>query len=150
MKAVLQRVSEASVVINGGEKRSIGKGLLVLLGVSPDDTEEDILWLSRKISGMRIFTDSEDKMNLSVQDIEGEVLLISQFTLFASTKKGNRPSFSLSAPPETAIPLFVQFVQTMDKLMNGRVKTGLFGAHMEVALINDGPVTITIDSKEKI
>ncbi len=150
MKAVLQRVSEASVVINGGERRSIEKGLLVLLGISPDDTEEDILWLSRKISGMRIFTDSEDKMNLSVQDIEGEVLLISQFTLFASTKKGNRPSFSLSAPPETAIPLFDQFVQTMDKLMNGRVETGLFGAHMEVALINDGPVTITIDSKYRI
>ena len=150
MKAVLQRVSKASVVINGGEKRSIGKGLLILLGVSPDDTEEDILWLSRKISGMRIFTDSEDKMNLSVQDVEGEVLLISQFTLFASTKKGNRPSFSLSAPPETAIPLFDQFIQTMDKLMNGRVKTGLFGAHMEVALVNDGPVTITIDSKDRI
>ena len=150
MKAVLQRVSKASVVINGGEKRSIEKGLLVLLGISPDDTAEDISWLSRKISGMRIFTDSEDKMNLSVQDIEGEILLISQFTLFASTKKGNRPSFSQSALPETAIPLFDQFTQTMTDLMNGRVKTGQFGAHMDVALVNDGPVTITIDSKNRI
>ena len=149
MKAVLQRVSRASVIINQGEKRSIGKGLLVLVGVSPEDTSEDIRWLSRKIAGMRIFTDREEKMNLSVKDIQGEILLISQFTLFASTKKGNRPSFSLSAPPETAVPLFDEFTRSMSELMEGRVETGEFGAHMEVSLINDGPVTIVIDSRNK-
>lgn len=149
MKAVLQRVSEASVIINGSEKRSIHKGLMVLLGISPEDSEEDIQWLCRKITSMRIFTDSQDKMNLSIQDIEGEILLVSQFTLFASTKKGNRPSFNLSAQPELAIPLFDHFTERISTAMNGKVKTGLFGAHMEVSLINDGPVTIVIDSKNR-
>lgn len=149
MKAVLQRVSEASVIINGCEKRAIRKGLMILLGIAREDSNEDIEWLCRKITSMRIFTDNEDKMNLSVLDIGGEILLISQFTLFASTKKGNRPSFNLSAPPEYAIPLFDNFAEKIKTVMDGKVKTGLFGAHMEVALVNDGPVTIVIDSQKR-
>ena len=149
MKAVIQRVSEASVTINGKEKRSIGKGLVVLAGISPDDTQEDLEWLSRKITGMRIFTDPEGKMNLNVQDAEGEILIISQFTLFASTKKGNRPSFNRSAVPAIAIPLFDQFTEIIGLQMNGRIKTGEFGADMAVSLINDGPVTISIDTHNK-
>ncbi len=149
MKAVLQRVREGSVLINGTEKKSIGKGLVVLAGVAPADTEEDIAWLAKKITGLRIFTDKQGKMNLSVQDIDGEILLISQFTLFASTKKGFRPSFSDSAPPETAIPLFDELTRSISKLMKGKIQTGKFGAHMEVSLINDGPVTITIDTKNR-
>lgn len=149
MKAVLQRVSEASVIINGGEKRTIQKGLMILLGISREDSDEDIEWLCRKITSMRIFPDSEDKMNLSVLDIGGEILLISQFTLLASIKKGNRPSFNLSAPPEDAIPLFDHFTEKIKTAMNGKVKTGLFGAHMEVSLVNDGPVTIVIDTQKR-
>ncbi len=152
MRVVLQRVSKASVQILGTEEpvtRTIGRGLVVLAGVSPEDTGEDIRWLARKITGMRIFTDSDDKMNLSVQDVLGEILLVSQFTLFASTKKGCRPSFSQSAPPETAIPLFESLVDELETLMPGKIRTGRFGAHMEVSLVNDGPVTITMDSRNR-
>ncbi len=149
MRAVLQRVSRASVCIDKKETRSTGAGLMILLGVSPEDGDEDIEWLSGKIAGMRIFTDDQDKMNLSVQDIKGELLIVSQFTLFASTKKGNRPGFSLSAPPEIAIPLYEQFVSRIKQKTGLTVKTGEFGASMEVDICNDGPVTICIDSRNR-
>lgn len=149
MKAVLQRVTRASVTINKEETRSINAGLMILLGISPEDSQDDIDWLSSKISGMRIFTDQDGKMNLSVKDILGELLIVSQFTLFASTKKGNRPSFSLSAPPEKAIPLYEDFVSQIKKRTGLKVKTGEFGALMEVNICNDGPVTIIIDSKNR-
>jgi D-aminoacyl-tRNA deacylase len=149
MKAVLQRVSRASVTIDKKETRSINAGLMILLGISPEDSQEDISWLSGKIAGMRIFTDSEGKMNLSVKEIEGELLIVSQFTLFASIKKGNRPSFSLSALPETAIPLYEKFISEIRNKTEQTVKTGEFGASMEVDLCNEGPVTIIIDSKNR-
>lgn len=149
MKAVIQRVSEASVTIDDKETRSTAAGLMILLGISPDDNSSDIDWLAGKIAGMRIFTDSKGKMNLSVQDIGGELLIVSQFTLFASTRKGNRPSFSLSAPPETAIPLYKTFVSEIRSKTGLRVETGQFGASMEVKLCNDGPVTIVIDSQNR-
>jgi len=149
MRAVLQRVSRASVTINGEETRNINKGLLVLLAVSPGDDSKDIDWLSRKITGMRIFTDDEGKMNLSVNDIGGDLMVVSQFTLYASTKKGNRPSFSISAPPETAIPLYEEFVRTVSSQIGRQAVTGEFGAHMDVSLNNDGPVTILLDTKNR-
>lgn len=149
MKAVLQRVSRASVTIDKKETRSINTGLMILLGISPEDSQEDISWLSGKISNMRIFTDTEGKMNLSVLDISGELLIISQFTLFASTKKGNRPSFSLSAPPEKAIPLYETFISEIRNKTKLTVQTGEFGASMEVDICNEGPVTIIIDSKNR-
>lgn len=149
MRAVLQRVSRAAVTINGGETRAIGRGLAVLLGVHPDDGEKDIDWLVQKISGMRIFTDEAGKMNLSVQDIDGEVLVVSQFTLFATTKKGNRPGFSLSAPPDKAIPLYESFVAKMKERLGKDVPTGDFGAHMDVDIQNQGPVTILLDSQNR-
>ncbi|MDA3958845.1 D-aminoacyl-tRNA deacylase [Oceanispirochaeta sp.] len=149
MKAVLQRVSRATVTIDRNETRSIGPGLLILLGISHEDTKEDIHWLTGKISGMRIFTDPDGKMNLSVQDIKGEILVVSQFTLFASTKKGNRPSFNKAAPPELAIPLYNDFVSELRKNTGLHTETGEFGAYMEVQLCNDGPVTILIDSKNR-
>jgi D-tyrosyl-tRNA(Tyr) deacylase len=148
MRAVLQRVSNASVTINRKETRSIGAGLLILLGIAPDDGPEDIKWLINKITGMRIFTDSEDKMNLSVKDIEGGLLIVSQFTLFASTKKGNRPSFSASAPPAIAVPLYESFLSEA-RGSGLTVQSGEFGAHMDVELCNDGPVTIMIDSRNR-
>lgn len=149
MKAVLQRVSRASVIIDKNETRSINAGLMILLGISPEDSQEDISWLSGKITGMRIFTDPEGKMNLSIKDIEGELLIVSQFTLFASTKKGNRPSFSRSAPPEIAIPLYEKFISEIRNKTKLKVQTGEFGASMEVNLCNEGPVTIIIDSKNR-
>jgi len=149
MRAVIQRVSEASVTINNTERRSIGPGLAVLLGISPEDSIEDAGWLAGKISGMRIFSDEHEKLNLSVMDVEGSILIVSQFTLFASTRKGNRPSFSLSAPPETAVPLYEAFIKEIHKKSGRPVKTGEFGADMKVCLCNDGPVTIVIDSKIK-
>ncbi|MDC7233171.1 MAG: D-aminoacyl-tRNA deacylase [Spirochaetales bacterium] len=149
MKAVLQRVSKASVTIDGSETRSIAAGLMILLGISPEDSQEDINWLTGKIAGMRIFKDDQDRMNLSVQDIKGEMLIVSQFTLFASTKKGNRPSFSLSAPPETAIPLYESFISEIRQKTGLTVRTGEFGASMEVEICNNGPVTIIIDSKNR-
>lgn len=150
MRVVIQRVSEASVKVEGAIIGQIETGFLVLLGFESDDTVEDVEWISNKIVQMRIFADEEGKMNRSLLDIEGEVLLISQFTLHASTKKGNRPSFIKAARPETAIPLYEATIQNMKNMLGeAKVKTGSFGADMKVALVNDGPVTIAMDSKNK-
>lgn len=149
MLVVVQKVSEASVSIHGKIKSSIHAGLLVLLGITHEDTKEDIDWLCAKISHLRIFPDKDDKMNLSLTDIQGEIMVISQFTLYASTKKGNRPSFLEAARPETAKPLYELFVEQLGLVSGCRVNTGEFGADMKVSLINDGPVTILIDSKER-
>jgi D-tyrosyl-tRNA(Tyr) deacylase len=149
MRVVIQRVSSASVEINQRIKSKIDAGLLILLGIEHDDTIEDIDWLCGKIARLRIFADENGVMNLSVQDIKGEVLLISQFTLHASTKKGNRPSYIKAARPEIAIPLYEQFITTLQKELDKPIQIGEFGADMKVALINDGPVTILIDSKNK-
>jgi len=149
MRVVIQRVSSASVEINQQIKSKIGLGLLILLGIEHDDTKEDIEWLCGKIARLRIFGDENYIMNLSVVDISGEVLLISQFTLHASTKKGNRPSYIKAARPEVAVPLYEQFLVQLEKELNQKVQTGEFGADMKVALTNDGPVTIIIDSKNK-
>jgi D-tyrosyl-tRNA(Tyr) deacylase len=149
MRVVIQRISSASVEINQRIKSKIGAGLLILLGIEHDDSLEDIDWLCGKIARLRIFADENGVMNLSVQEINGEVLLISQFTLHASTKKGNRPSYIKAARPEIAIPLYEQFIITLQKELDKPIQTGEFGADMKVALINDGPVTILIDSKNK-
>jgi len=149
MKAVIQRVSEAQVHIEGKEKAQIKTGLLVLLGIAQNDTQEDVAWLAQKLCQLRIFSDEEQKMNLSLQDIQGSILLISQFTLFASTKKGNRPSFMASAKPAVAIPLYENMIQILEKELPNRVKTGTFGADMQVSLVNDGPVTLIIDTENK-
>jgi D-tyrosyl-tRNA(Tyr) deacylase len=149
MRTVIQRVSRASVTIGGECKSSIGKGLLVLLGVGEDDGQEDIDWLVRKITAMRIFDDEAGVMNLSVMDIGGEVLVVSQFTLMALTRKGNRPSYIRAARPEVSVPLYERFVARLQQLFGQEVMTGVFGADMQVGLINDGPVTIIIDSKLK-
>ncbi len=148
MRVLIQRVSEASVKIEGKVHGSIEQGLLVLVGVEHDDTQEDANWLSQKLINLRIFSDDEGKMNLSSSDIKGEFLVISQFTLHASLKKGNRPSYIKAARPETAIPLYEYFVERL-KATDHKVETGIFGADMKVSLINDGPVTIWIDSKNK-
>lgn len=149
MRFVIQRVSEASVSIDGSIYSQIQKGFLVLVGVEEADTKEDADWLCQKLISMRIFADADDKMNLSLQDINGDVLLVSQFTLFASTKKGNRPSFIKSAKPDIAIPLYEYCIQQLTQLLNKPIKTGKFGADMKVSLVNDGPVTILIDSKNR-
>jgi len=149
MRVVVQRVNEASVLIDNTEKRSIGKGLLVLLGIEDADTEEDIEWLCGKITRLRIFNDELGVMNLSVFDISGEVMVISQFTLHASTKKGNRPSYIYAAKPEIAVPLYEKFLQKMKTALNKNIESGEFGAYMQVSLVNDGPVTIMIDSKNR-
>ena len=149
MKVVVQRVSEASVTINKIVKGKIDAGLLVLVGFEETDTQGDIAWMSGKITRLRIFGDDSGNMNLSVSDVGGEILLISQFTLHASTKKGNRPSFIKAAKPDLAIPLYEQFIQQLEIDLGKSIQTGEFGADMKVALINDGPVTITIDSKNK-
>ena len=149
MRIVIQRVSQASVSIDAKVKSGIGKGLLVLLGIEDTDTTEDIEWLSAKISNLRIFNDENGVMNVSVKDIGGEILLISQFTLHALTAKGNRPSYSKAARPEIAIPLYDQFISRLEKDCGKSIKTGIFGADMKVVLVNDGPLTILIDSKKK-
>jgi len=149
MIAVIQRVSEASVKIEDKIKGSIQKGFLILLGITHEDTLEDVEWLSKKIIGMRIFSDEEGKMNLDLKSVNGDILLISQFTLHASTKKGNRPSFIEAARPEIAIPLYEQMIKQLSKELGKAIKTGEFGADMKVSLVNDGPVTIIIDSKNK-
>ncbi len=149
MRLVIQRVKEASVTIDGSVKASIGQGLLLLLGIEETDDEDDIEFLVNKISNLRIFSDAEGLMNLSVQDIAGSILVVSQFTLYASTKKGNRPSFLRSAKPATAIPCYEKFIKHLKNIINLNVETGIFGADMKVALINDGPVTIIMDSKNK-
>jgi len=147
MRTVIQRVSEATVKINGETKSSIGKGLLVLLGIEEADTDTDIEWMCGKISRLRIFPDEKDVMNLSVMESQGDILLVSQFTLHASTKKGNRPSYIKAAKPETAIPLYEKFILQLEKETGRKIFTGEFGADMKVSLVNDGPVTIIIDSK---
>ncbi|MGA2866442.1 MAG: D-aminoacyl-tRNA deacylase [Verrucomicrobiota bacterium] len=149
MRAVIQRVTAAKVTIGGAVKGAIGNGLLVLLGVEEADTEEDSEWLSGKIARLRIFDDENGVMNRSVQEVQGEVLVVSQFTLFASTRKGNRPSYSRSARPEIAVPLYERFVARMAQDLGKPVATGEFGAQMLVSLTNDGPVTILIDSKAR-
>lgn len=149
MRAVIQRVTKASVTIDHKEQRSIGPGLLVLVGVEDADTTDDIHWLIRKIVGLRIFNDPAGVMNLSLSEVNGQVLIVSQFTLFASTRKGNRPSYSRASKPGLAIPLYQQFVDAFGQLYPGMVRTGEFGADMLVELSNDGPVTIIIDTKNK-
>jgi D-aminoacyl-tRNA deacylase len=149
MKVVLQRVSQAEVKIAGKVHNSIGIGLLILLGIEDTDDSGDISWLANKIVGLRIFNDEAGVMNVNVADIGGEVLVISQFTLHAQTKKGNRPSYIKAARPELAIPLYEDFVRVISTKLNGQVKAGVFGADMKVALVNDGPVTIIIDTKNK-
>lgn len=149
MKVVIQRVSQASVIINGVVHNQINQGFVVLLGIGQTDDEQDIHYLVQKITGLRIFSDAEGKMNYSLDEVKGEILLISQFTLFASTKKGNRPSYIDAAPPGMAIPLYEKFIESIEESLGLRLKTGIFGADMKVSLINDGPVTIQIDSKNK-
>ncbi|HAO14491.1 MAG TPA: D-tyrosyl-tRNA(Tyr) deacylase [Tenacibaculum sp.] len=149
MKAVIQRVTKASVTIDGEQVAKINDGLLVLLGIVDDDILEDIQWLAKKISNIRIFDDPNGVMNLSLIDKKSNVIIVSQFTLHASTKKGNRPSYIRAAKPDIAIPLYKKFIQQMKNEIGRRVQTGKFGADMKVALINDGPVTIIIDSKNK-
>ncbi|MEQ8924840.1 MAG: D-aminoacyl-tRNA deacylase [Fulvivirga sp.] len=149
MIAVIQRVSEASVQINNEIKGSISQGLMILLGIEDADNQEDIDWLSKKVANLRIFDDEEGVMNKSVIDVDGNVLLISQFTLHASTKKGNRPSYLKAAKPDIAIPLYEKFIQTLEKDVSKEINTGEFGADMKVSLVNDGPVTIIIDTKNK-
>ena len=149
MRAVIQRVSEASVTIGGQVRAAIPHGLLVLLAVEEADTAEDLEWLSGKIARLRVFNDANGVMNRSAHEVGGEILVISQFTLFASTKKGNRPSYSRSARPEIAIPLYRQFITRIEQGLGRRVETGEFGAQMVVSLANDGPVTIIIDSKAR-
>lgn len=147
MKTVIQRVSSASVTIDAKIVAEIRTGLLVLIGIEDADNQEDINWLCQKIANLRIFGDENDVMNLSVKDIDGEIIVVSQFTLQASTKKGNRPSYIKAAKPEVAIPLYEQFVQQLEIELGKKVQTGVFGADMKVTLLNDGPVTILIDSK---
>ncbi len=149
MKAVIQRVSHASVTINGKKKSEINTGLLILLGIEEADTNEDIEWLSGKIVNLRIFGDENHVMNLSVKDISGDIFLVSQFTLHASTKKGNRPPYIKAAKPDIAIPIYHSMISQLEKELGKPIQTGEFGSDMKVELLNDGPVTIIIDTKNK-
>jgi D-tyrosyl-tRNA(Tyr) deacylase len=149
MKSVIQRVSSASVTIDSKIVADIQKGLLVLVGIEDADTQEDTNWLCQKITNLRIFGDENDVMNLSVKDIDGDIIVVSQFTLHASTKKGNRPSYLKASKPEVAIPMYENFVKQIEKELGKKVQTGIFGADMKVALLNDGPVTIVMDSKNR-
>ncbi len=149
MKVVIQKVSESEVTIDGEVRGKIGNGLMVLLGIEDTDGQEDITWLVKKIINLRIFLDENDVMNKSLIDVDGDILLISQFTLHASTKKGNRPSYIQAAKPEVAIPIYEQFISHLEEQLGKKIQTGEFGADMKVSLINDGPVTIIIDTKDK-
>jgi D-tyrosyl-tRNA(Tyr) deacylase len=149
MKVVIQRVSQASVTIDSKIVADIQKGLLVLVGIEDADTQEDIDWLVGKITQLRIFGDENDVMNLSVQDVDGDIIVVSQFTLHASTKKGNRPSYIKASKPDIAIPIYENFVKSLENKLLKKVQTGVFGADMKVGLLNDGPVTIIIDSKNR-
>jgi len=149
MRAVIQRVSNASVTINNQVRSSIKNGLLIFLGISNDDGISDIKWISKKIINLRIFKDEQNIMNRSIVDINGDIIVVSQFTLMASTKKGNRPSYIKAAKPEIAIPIYEQFISQIENDLNKPVGTGIFGADMKIELLNDGPVTIIIDSKKK-
>ncbi len=149
MRAVIQRVSRADVSVEGNKVSEIDGGLLILLGIEDADTAEDIEWLSRKIANLRIFNDADGVMNRSLIEVDGDAIVVSQFTLHASTKKGNRPSYIRASKPEVAIPLYEQFVRQLESDLNRKVGTGIFGADMKVSLLNDGPVTIFIDTKNK-
>ncbi len=149
MRVVIQRVSSARVTIHDKVVASIQQGLLLLVGIEEQDTSEDVLWLSSKVTNLRIFSDENKVMNLSVKDIKGEIVVVSQFTLHAATKKGNRPSYIKAARPETAIPLYEDFIYQLENQLEKKIQTGVFGADMQVALVNDGPVTIIIDSRNK-
>lgn len=150
MRLVIQRVSQAAVAVpDEGYEAKIEKGLLVLAAFIDEDTEEDLMWTARKLVAMRIFDDAEGVMNLSVQDVDGQVMIVSQFTLYASTVKGNRPSYIKAAKPDVAIPLYERFLNIVEEMLGKRVERGIFGADMKVSLVNDGPVTIVVDSKLK-
>ena len=149
MRVVIQRVSEASVTIEGVKNAEISKGLLILIGIEDEDDSQDIAWLCKKIVNMRIFNDANDVMNDSLLNVNGDAIVVSQFTLHASTKKGNRPSYTKAAKPDVAIPLYEEFVSAFEKELGKKIGTGKFGADMKVSLLNDGPVTIIIDSKNK-
>lgn len=149
MKAVIQRVTNASVTVDSKVISQIKNGLLIFLGITDDDEQEDILWLTKKIANLRIFNDENEVMNLSLLETQGEAIIVSQFTLMASTKKGNRPSYIKAAKPEIAIPIYEKFVQEFEKEIDKKVGTGIFGADMKIELVNDGPVTIIIDTKNK-
>lgn len=149
MRAVIQRVREASCSIEGIISGKISRGLMVLLAIEDNDTDEDMKWLAQKITNIRIFSDENDLMNKALSDIQGEILLVSQFTLFASTKKGNRPGFTRSAKPDFAIPMYEKMISELGQLSGTKIQTGVFGADMQISLMNDGPVTIIIDTKSK-
>ena len=149
MRAVLQRVTQASCTVNGQITGQIGNGFLVLLGIEDADTQEDLEWLAQKIANMRVFGDENDLMNKALADIDGNILLISQFTLFAATKKGNRPGFTRAARPDKAIPLYEGMIKQLSNLINKEIQCGIFGADMKISLLNDGPVTIIMDTKNK-
>lgn len=149
MRAVLQRVTEASCTVDGKVTGAIKLGFLVLLGIEEADTEDDLNWLANKITGMRVFGDENGLMNKALADVDGEILLISQFTLFAQTKKGNRPSFIKAARPDKAIPMYEQMIKTLETLTGKKIATGIFGADMKISLLNDGPVTVIMDTKDK-
>ncbi len=149
MRAVIQRVTKASCTVNNEITGKIDQGFLVLLGIEDSDTEEDLTWLAQKIAGMRVFNDENGLMNKSLGDIEGNILLISQFTLFAATKKGNRPGFTRAARPEKAIPFYEEMIKQLSALLNKEIQCGIFGADMKIDLLNDGPVTIIMDTKDK-
>lgn len=149
MRAVIQRVTQASVTVNEEIISEIGSGLLVLLGIESEDTEEDIVWLSKKVANLRVFNDEEGVMNQSLLQVNGDAIVVSQFTLHAATKKGNRPSYIKAAKPDIAIPVYEKFVKRLELDLDKKVGTGVFGADMKVALLNDGPVTIQIDTKNK-
>jgi len=149
MRAVIQRVSRASCIVDDKVTGSINTGFLVLLGIEDADTDEDVRWLAQKISGLRVFGDENGLMNKALADIDGDVLLISQFTLFAQTKKGNRPSFIRAAKPDRAVPLYKKMATTLGELTGKKIETGIFGADMKISLLNDGPVTIIMDTKDK-
>jgi len=149
MRAVIQRVSQASCLVDSQVRGAIGYGFLVLLGIEEEDTEEDLLWLAQKITNMRVFGDEQGLMNKALADIDGDILLISQFTLFASTRKGNRPGFTKAARPDKAIPLYEAMITQLSLLIGKEVRTGIFGADMKISLVNDGPVTIVIDTKNR-
>lgn len=149
MRAVIQRVSHASCSIEGVISGEIGTGFMVLLGIEDSDTDEDMTWLAQKISNMRVFSDENGLMNKALAEVQGNILLVSQFTLFAAIKKGNRPGFTRSARPEYAIPLYEKMIEELTKLTGTKIQTGVFGADMQISLVNDGPVTICIDTKAK-
>ncbi len=149
MRIVIQRVTEASVMVDGSITGAIGTGLLVLMGIEDADTDEDIDWLSNKVVNLRIFNDADGVMNLGVKDVAGDILLVSQFTLHASTKKGNRPSYIKASKPDFAVPIYEKMIRKLEQDLGKKIMTGIFGADMKVRLVNDGPVTIVIDSKNR-